>query len=214
MNTRSGRQLAIWAGLIGPVLFVSVFLLEGTLRPGYDPLSTYVSALSLGPRGWIQIANFLVFGALLLVFTLAVAGEFPSGKASRGGIILLAIIAVGYLASGPFVMDPMGTPLSEATWHGTLHGILGGIVFLLMPITIFVYLRRFRAEPRWQALAGWTLALGILCALADIFFSIASKSPSLQPVFGDWFGLIQRVVIVPFMLWIFVLALALLRARA
>jgi uncharacterized protein DUF998 len=208
------RQLAIWAGLIGPALFVAVFLLEGALRPGYNPLSTYVSALSLGPRGWIQIANFLVFGALLLFFTFAVAGQFPSGKASRGGIILLAIIAVGYFASGPFVMDPMGTPLSAATWHGTLHGILGGIVFLLMPISIFVYLRRFRAEPRWHALAGWTLALGILCAVADILFTFASKAPSLQPVFGDWFGLIQRAVIVPFMLWVFVFALALRRAPA
>src|SRR6266567_6949207 len=126
MNNKqsSQRQLAIWVGLIGPVLFVSVFLLEGALRPGYNPLSAYVSALSLGPRGWIQIANFIVSGALLLVFTRAVAGEFPSGKASRGGIILLAIIAVGYLASGPFVMDPPGTPLSAASLHGTLHGIL------------------------------------------------------------------------------------------
>src|SRR4029077_1917619 len=113
----SQRRLALWAGIIGPALFVSVFLLEGALRPGYNALNTYVSALSLGPRGWVQITNFILFGGLLLVFTWAVAGQFPSGQASRGGIIVLAIIAVGYLASGPFVMDPMGTPLSQATAH-------------------------------------------------------------------------------------------------
>ncbi len=208
------RQLALWAGVIGPALFVLVFLLEGALRPGYNALNTYVSALSLGPRGWIQIANFLLFGGLLLAFTWALRGVFPSGKASRGGVILLAIIGIGYLASGPFVMDPMGTPLSEATWHGTTHGILGGIVFLLMPISIFVFLRRFRAEPRWQALATWTLVLGIICALADILFTFASKLPALQTVFVDWFGLIQRGVIVPFMLWLFIFALALQRAPA
>lgn len=210
----SQRQLALWAGLLGPLLFVGVFLLEGWLRPGYNPLDTYVSALSLGPRGWIQIANFLVFGALLLVFAWLVAAEFQSGKASRGGPILLAIIGIGYFASGPFVMDPMGTPLSAATVHGTLHGILGGIVFLLMPITCFVFLRRFRADPRWHSLQGWTLVLGTICALVDILFTFTTKLPALQTIFVDWFGLIQRGVIIPFMLWVFIFALALRRAPA
>jgi hypothetical protein len=41
---------------------VAVFTIEGWLRPGYDPLSTYVSALSLGLHGWIQIVNFIVLG--------------------------------------------------------------------------------------------------------------------------------------------------------
>lgn len=42
------------AGVIGPSLFVLVFLVEGWLRPGYDPAADYVSALSLGERGWVR----------------------------------------------------------------------------------------------------------------------------------------------------------------
>ena len=57
------RQLA-WAGIIGPALFVGIFMLEGWVRPGYEPLKMYVSALSLGSRGWIQIVNFVGFGFL------------------------------------------------------------------------------------------------------------------------------------------------------
>ena len=57
-------NLSAWAGMLGPALFVAVFSIEGALRPGYNALSTYVSALSLGPRGWIQIANFYLFGLL------------------------------------------------------------------------------------------------------------------------------------------------------
>ncbi|MCB0117607.1 MAG: DUF998 domain-containing protein [Anaerolineales bacterium] len=204
------KQLAAWAGILAPIIFVKSFLIEGWLRPGYDPLSMYVSALSLGSRGWTQISNFLIFGALLFVFTRGIAAEFPDGKASRGGLILLTIIAAGYFLSGPFVMDPMNTPLDQATVHGTIHGILGGIVFLLMPISIFVYWRRFRIDPQWQSIQGWTLVLGIICAAADILFTVVSKSPSLQITFVDWFGLIQRSVIVPFMVWIFVFALAML----
>jgi hypothetical protein len=203
------RRLAVWAGIIGPALFVAVFLLEGWLRPGYEPLKMFVSALSLGPRGWIQIANFLIFGFLLLVFTRVVAAEIPDGKASRGGLILLTIIAFSYFVSGPFVMDPTGTPLDQATLHGTLHGIAGGIVFSLMPITCFVYLRRFRADPRWRSLAPWTLVLGIISAVGVVLLTIATKFPTMQTAFGDWLGLIQRTAIVPFMIWLFIFALAL-----
>ncbi|MBK8783798.1 MAG: DUF998 domain-containing protein [Anaerolineales bacterium] len=211
IKTTNLKKLSAWAGLIGSALFVAIFLVEGWLRPGYNLLSMYVSALALGPRGWIQILNFLVFGTLLFLFTRGIAVEFPDGKASRGGLFLLTILSIGYFLSGPFVMDPMNTPLDQASVHGTIHGILGGIVFLLMPISIFVYWRRFRIDPRWQSIQGWTLALGIICAAADILFTAMSKSSSLQIAFVNWFGLIQRSVIIPFMVWIFVFAVAMLK---
>jgi hypothetical protein len=201
--------LTTWAGMIGPVLFVAIFTLEGWLRPGYEPLSMYVSALSLGPRGWIQIVNFTVFGTLMLVFTRAVAAEFQSGKASRGGLILLTIIATCYMLSGPFVMDPAGTLRNQMTIHGTLHGIFGGLVFSLMPVSCFVFLRRFREDPKWQFLQGWTLALGTISAIGVILLTIATKLPDTQNIFTAWLGLIQRTAIVPFMIWLFVFALGL-----
>src|SRR5512135_1804980 len=98
--TVNQRRLAIWAGILGPALFVVVFTIEGWIRPGYEPLKTFVSALSLGPRGWIQIANFLVFGFLLFVFTRGLAVEFQTGKAATGGLVLLTIISVCYFISG------------------------------------------------------------------------------------------------------------------
>ena len=205
------HQLSIWAGIIGSTLFVAIFMLEGWLRPGYEPLKMYVSELSLGPRGWIQIVNFIVFGVLLLVFTRSVAAEFQSGKAAWGGILLLRIIALCYLASGPFVMDPTGTPRNQMTLHGTLHGIFGGIVFTLMPISCFVFLRRFREDPKWQFLQWWTLALGTISAVGVILLSVATKLPNAQNVFNEWLGLIQRTAIVPFMIWIFIFALGMLK---
>lgn len=211
-KTLNGRQL-VWAGIIGPILFVSIFLLEGWLRPDYEPLKTYVSELSLGPRGWIQIVNFVLFGLMLLVFARSVATEFQSGKASRGGIILLTILGVCFLLSGPFVMDPAGTPRSQMTLHGTIHGILGGIVFSLMPVSCFVFLRRFREDPNWQFLKWPTLVLGTISAAAVLLLTVATKSPAGQNISTDWLGLIQRAAIVPFMFWLFIFALGLLRQR-
>jgi hypothetical membrane protein len=200
-------QLAIWAGIIAPVLFVGVFTLEGALRPGYSPLSNYISSLSIGPRGWIQIFNFLGLGVLMLFFSGAVAAEFPDGKASRWGLILLALLGVLFMISGLFVTDSTGISTVPLTFHGTVHGIAGGIVFLVMPIVIFVYWRRFREDPVWKPFASATLLLGIIEAAAMLFFTIVSKSPTLLLSFGDYIGLIQRIAIVPFMFWLFLFAL-------
>jgi Protein of unknown function (DUF998) len=205
------RRQAAWAGILGPAIFVVGFSLEGWLRPGYDPLSTYVSALSLGALGWIQIDNFVIFGLLMLFFTRGVAAEFPTGKASRGGLALLIIISLLFIVSGPLVMDPAGTPLNQATIHGTIHGLAGGVIFLLMPISCFVYLRRFRQDPNWRFFLWGTLALGIIIAAAVVLLTITTKLPGLQNVFKDWLGLIQRFIIVPFMIWLFIFALGLNR---
>ncbi|MEZ4673189.1 MAG: DUF998 domain-containing protein [Caldilineaceae bacterium] len=64
------RRVSAWAGILAPLMFVTVFTLEGSVRPGYDPTSMYISALALGERGWIQILNFLILGLLLFVFTV------------------------------------------------------------------------------------------------------------------------------------------------
>jgi hypothetical protein len=205
--TKSQIQLTGWAGMLGAFLFVTTFTLEGWLRPGYQPLAMYVSALSLGPRGSIQIVNFIIFGMLLFIFTRGVAAEFPSGKAARNGLILLTLVAFCYFFSGLFIMDPTGTPLSQVTIHGTIHGILGAIAFLLMPISCFVYLRVFNQDPNWRSLRGWTLILGSISAAALVLLTIASKFPQMQNIFADWLGLIQRGLIIPFMLWVFLFAL-------
>src|SRR5262245_19979914 len=52
-------------GVVGPLLFIVVFLLEGATRSGYDPVRYPVSSLSIGTRGWIQAANFLMVGLSL-----------------------------------------------------------------------------------------------------------------------------------------------------
>ena len=210
MNKRSDRRvLAGWAGMIGSALFVTVFTLEGWLRPGYDPRSTFISELSIGPRGWVQILNFIILGMLFLVFTWGVVDEFREGKASKAGPILLAIIGFSFLVSGPLVTDVAATPRDQMSLHGILHGIFGALVFSLSPISCFVFWRRFRQDPNWQILKGWTLAAGIITTAAVILLSAATKTQVIPNVFTPWNGLIQRMVIIPYLIWIFSFAFAL-----
>ncbi len=200
------RQIAALAGMIGPVLFVAIFTLEGFLRPGYDPLRMYISALSLGPRGWIQITNFIAFGVFFLIFTHGIAAEFQNGRASKAGPILLTIIGISFLVSGPFVMDP-ATNEGTMSLCGMIHGIFGGIVFTLMPLSCFVFLRRFQEDQKWRSFQWCTIVAGIIVTVAVILLSIVTKLPAALDAYGAWVGLIQRMALVPYMIWIFAFAL-------
>src|SRR5207248_11124227 len=72
-------------GLIGAVLFVVVFLVEGATRPGYSAWRNFVSQLSLSDQGWEQVANFIVFGVLCVGFAVGVRRALASGKGAVGG---------------------------------------------------------------------------------------------------------------------------------
>ena len=61
-------RLLLWAGTIGPLFFVVVLLIEGATRPGYNAWRNFGSSLSLGSQGWMQIANFLICGVLMIGF--------------------------------------------------------------------------------------------------------------------------------------------------
>lgn len=197
--------------MLASALFVATFTIEGFLRPGYDPLRMYISELSLGPRGWVQIANFVIVGALFLIFAWCVKAEFRDGKGSRFGPILLIVIGLGFFLSGPAVMDPVTTPPDQMTLSGTLHAIFGAIVFTLIPIVCWIFSRRFRIDPKWRSLYGWTLAAALVTTAATILLSVATKPPLAPNFLTEWDGLIQRFLIVPFHAWVFTFASALNR---
>ena len=63
MSIRCTHALAA-AGATGPVLFVLTYLVNGAVQPDYDSSHDTISTLSLGRHGWIQIANFVVYGEI------------------------------------------------------------------------------------------------------------------------------------------------------
>jgi len=188
------------------------FTIEGWLRPGYSAASMFVSALSLGSSGSIQVLNFGVVGLSFLAFARGLAAQLPAGTASRAAPILLGVIGVSLAGSGPFVMDPAGTPFSEMTLHGQVHQLLGALVFSLGPASAFVLFRRFRSEPAWRAIARWTLAAGIVMTIAVVLLKVATLPPPASPnILTGWVGAIQRVALVALMGWVAGVGVAMLR---
>jgi len=191
------------AGMIGSVLFVAVFVLEDLLQPHFDWLGTSVSEHALREHGWIQVASFIEVGLLFLAFARGVAGRLREGTSSKLGPRFLRTLGVCILASGVFVTDP--APITafsrQSTWHGTVHAVVGAIAFTLMPLSCFVFYRRFRTDPAWHAFGSWTSITCITIVLAIVLLKGAQLG-----LMSALLGLFQRIVLVSYFGWTFAFA--------
>ena len=195
------RQLAALAGAIGPVSFFAVLLVEGAVRPGYRPMHDTISELSLGPRGWIQSANFLIFGILFIVFARGVKASLDRSLAARTGAALLFVIGLGVLGCGLFRAEPW--PPSSMGASGLIHLVCAMVlIFALLPVATGVLARAFVSDARWGSL-GLVTGLTSIITLVLLAGGLALMSPPGQPArIGDEYaGLIQRVDVGVFLLW-------------
>jgi hypothetical protein len=204
------QRLAVWSGLIGSLLFVAVFVAEDVFSPDFNWLSTAVSEHSRPPHGWIQITTFIVVGLLFVIFSGGIAKELRDVPGSRTGPLMIGIIGVCLILSGPFVTDPGGVVMgsSGATWHGAVHGIVGAIAFTLMPLSCFVFYRRLRSQSGWSSFARWSLTVCFIIIVGIVLLKFAQLG-----VMHGLLGLFQRVLLVAYFGWIFALALRLHASR-
>ncbi len=188
---RAPRALLAWAGVVGPVLFTVAFLLqEAFRRDQYDPLAEPVSALEVGPAGWIQQVNFVIFGVLTIAHAI---GQHSGMLSTRGGVagpVLLGTTGVGCLLSAAF---PLFDDAAGVTQFPPGH-LLGGLTFFLVsPLALIVLSARMRHDPAWRSLALYTFVSGLVLVGLDLV-SLRLVFPD-DALLHDWAGLAQRVTI-------------------
>lgn len=219
---KQGRstEFLLGCGVIGPLLFIVVLLIEGATRSGYSAWRTDVSYLALSNQGWEQIANFLICGALCIAFAVGLRRIWRTGRGSVWGPVLIGLFGLGLLIAGVFVIDPgegypQGAPTSGSlqTWHGWVHGINGLLFFnVVLPAACFVLSRRFAATPqsrRWARYSWMTGALILVLSIPISTFILPFAVYAGLPV-GD--GFVQRIEIILGWGWMALTALHLLRA--
>ena len=200
-QTRRLLRCGMWAG---PV-FTATFLAEGAVRDGYRPLRLPVSSLALGPRGWIQTANFAVTGAAFLAAAagLRLAGDRPAD--SRTGPAMVAAAGAGLIGAAAFRTDPVGgyppgTPDTPATFSraGIAHNLAAIPVFFGLPAAAAVYgWRSWRASQPGFAVycAATAVTMPVTAALAGAGFGQSTW-------LGRYGGLFQRVSIITGFAWL------------
>jgi hypothetical protein len=171
-------QVLLPCGVVAGPLYVFVGLIQILIRPGFDLTRHELSLMSNGNLGWIQIANFIVTGLLVIASAVGIRQAMHRQDGSWGPV-LIGVYGLGLIGAGVFTADPMngfppGTPAGapiNPSLHGILHLLSGGVGFLALIAACFVFARRFTAlgQRRW---AAYSVATGAIFFAA--FFGIAA----------------------------------------
>jgi hypothetical membrane protein len=194
------------AGVAGPVVFALVALVHSLLRPEHSLVADPVSALAAGPSGWIQNANFLLFGALMIAYAIGLHLGVRQWRWGLVGVAFLVLSGIGLMWGGLFpATDATGAFDEDRLLHvpGFVMTFLGGGIGLI------AMSRRMARDSRWRDLATYALLSGVAMLLLIVAGGGLVRPPG-APLHA-WFGLFQWVLLAVWLPCTVILALRLLR---
>jgi hypothetical membrane protein len=188
LNVMSRARTLALAGIIGPVWFAILVIVQGFLQPDYSHIRMPISALAAWPSGWIQVLNFWVFGSLIVAFAFGLHMGVQPIRGGAVGVCLLIASGIGIIAAGVFSWKMVDGVPTETPAH-VAAAILS---FAATGLGLIVFSQRMRADAQWRDLSTYTLITGIAVLVLFITlgrFGIADDAP-LHP----WAGLVQRIL--------------------
>jgi Protein of unknown function (DUF998) len=195
-------------GLAAGPVFATAFIIQGAIREGYRPSRHPVSSLALGPRGWVQTANFAVTGTMFLAGGAGLwrARDRADLALSTGaGPALIGAAGVGLIGAAVFATDPVsgyppGTPdaLVAPSRAGMVHNLAAVPVFAGLPAAAFICAwRSARIHQRGFALYSAATATTMLATTA-----LAGAGFGQSPRLVNRAGLFQRASIMTGLGWL------------
>jgi hypothetical protein len=206
------RKVLLVCGILSSVLyFVMTNILGPLLWDSYSLRSNWVSELFAfgAPSRSVIVPLGIVYQVLMTAFGLGVLlSDGRNRKLRVAGALLVAYGAVGITA--PFFSMHMREYLKI---HGpaltdTMHKILTGVTVLLMFLAI-----AFGAAALGRRFRLYSIAtIATLLLFGVLTMPAASRVEKGLPT--PWTGLMERISIGVFLIWVVVLAIALLRAHS
>jgi len=188
-------------GIIAPVAYTIFVVFGGAMTPGYSHTAQAISELTAAgaPHKFILDILFSTYNIMLMAFGIGflqyvLSTQPPQKSGLAGSWCLIAIGAMGLLTNLLFPMDARGAP---ATFPGIMHLVLAGLLSLgTILATLLVGV--------WQIKQSGNKLSGVvsLAACAVIVLTggfAAAAAATISPLMG----LIQRMTIGSFMLWVF-----------
>jgi hypothetical protein len=183
------RSLLLCGMVAGP-FYLAVGLIQALVRDGFDFARHPLSLLANGPGGWIQTANFVLSG--LLVIVAAVGFGRVLGSRPRAVTWFLAGFGASMIAAALFPADPVdgfpigtpeGYPTSIST-PGLIHFIAGTLGFVCLAVSCFFAApamshRNAKALAWLSFLSGLAVLMGFV---GGIFVPMGT--------FGIWFAVV------------------------
>src|SRR5262245_32586447 len=178
------------AGMIGPLFFIALVIVQGVLQPDYSHIPMPISALAAWPAGWMQNLNFFLLGTLNAGFTIGLHNGILSTRFGVIGIVLLLVSCLGILLAGLFPwINLNGVPTETPQ-----HVVRGVVTFFGASTGLVVLSRRMSTHPRWHDLSVYVLGTGIVMFI--LFLVVGVFGMDAGTPFHRWAGLLQRVLVV------------------
>ena len=193
------RRLLLWLtiGVVGTVLFPIIYLIEGVTRPGFDAWQQTISALSLGPRGWIQQLSFALCGVSVLWLAYVWRKILAAGVCATWYPIIRSIEGLGLIAIAIFTQDP-------------LHTALLIVIVNAMCLGLFIISRRFWRNPDFRGWTTFSVACGLWPMIVMPIYGVALNAHS---VLTGYAGLFERLATNADTIWGVVLLIPLWAGR-
>lgn len=169
------QSLLRWGVLAGP-FYLAVGLIQAFVRDGFNFARHPLSVLANGPGGWVQTANFVLTG--LMVIAAAVGFRRVLGPKSRATSVLLGSYGMAMIVAAIFPADPVdgfppgtpeGFPTSIST-TGLIHFIAGALAFTFLAVSALaaawtMWRRRMPSLALLSLFGGLSVVLGFFGGL-------------------------------------------------
>lgn len=185
MATNDSRMTTklLSAGLIAGPFFIVVSLVQAFTREGFDWIRHPASLLSLGGLGFLQIANFVITGALFIACAVGLKRIVTVGVGRKWLARLFVLVGVAFILGGVFTADPaFGFPSGSPegvpktmSWHSIIHGFAPVIGSLAMSAALLIFARR-----SWKQRRRGPAIMSVLVVIISFVLS------SLPQITGDW----------------------------
>lgn len=177
------------AGIIGPLVFITLVIIQGLLQPDYSHVRMPISALAAWPAGWLQNLNFFFLAATNAAYTMGLHAAIRPTRLGSVGIAFLLVSCVGLMLAGLFPwIDVNGVP-TETPPH-----VVGAVTtFLGLGTGLIVLCGRMKADASWRSLSTYVLGTGVAILILFVlvgFFAVDDGAP-----LHEWAGLLQRVLV-------------------
>lgn len=201
------QQALLICGVVSSLVYVAIDLVAASRYPAYSIVDQAISELSAigAPTSRLWAMMSPVYGILILAFAIGVF------RAARGnhplrvtGALLLVFAGSGVLWRF-FPMHQRGT---ELMWQDTGHLVLSAVTVTL--ILSYIGFGAFALGRRFRAYSFATVVTLLVAGVVG--FSWAGRVAAGGPT--PWLGAVERINIYGYLLWVAVLAVALIRREA
>lgn len=196
------RRVLLWAGPVGAAAFLVGIFAVGSVAPGYNQLSQFVSelgAIGAPTAFYLNVLVLIPAGTLIAVGGL---GRCWSGEAVSGA--LMGLSGVGFTVAGLYRCDA-SCSFVDMSPAAMIHNqaAFGAFLLAIFSALLLTVSSLFRRD-------GVRLAVNT-CGLVGMITGLAAMM--LMGLDHELIGAAQRVFLVSFCLWLILDSIVLLRGR-